>query len=205
MPLRSRGDAHAATQNLCQAVGGHGDAQGFGGVPFFRHDGPSPHLGERRPALLRPHYLRFHRCPETTTPLVALRQPGFANPQIFKTHIAGEVAVARTSLHFSVSIHRQQVPTVIIATLHVPAVRRELRSPHGPIVQINTAPHSLRLIQPARVSVSPNVTSRKRIGYVAACRGQQDQLVVDTITETLQNGHQLSSSANAGSFGQKPV
>ena len=47
-------------------------------------------------------------------------------PRSSKTHFAGEMAIARTSLHFSVTIHRQQVPTVIIRALHVLAVRAKL-------------------------------------------------------------------------------
>lgn len=192
MPLAGCGDANAAAQNLCQAVGGRGNAQRLGGASLFGRDGPSPHLGERRATFLRPHDLRFHRQPQTQAPLVAPRQPGFAHPQIVKTHIASKMAVARTPLHFSVSIHRQQVPTVIIASLHVPAIRVDLRSLHRPVRQIDTSPHDLRLAQPARVNLTADATSCKRFGDEATRRGQQDQGIANMIAKSLKKGHGFS-------------
>src|ERR1035437_381632 len=202
VPLGCRTDTHAAPQTPGQAVGRHGDAQCLGGATFFGHNGPSPHLGEGRAALFRPHDLRFHRRPQSRAPLVASRQPGFPHPQIVKPHIASEMAVARASLHCSVPTHHQQVPAIVIAALHMPAVRGELRSPHGPIRQINTAPHSLHFTKQARVSVAVVVAPRKRFGDEAACRGQQDQFTVTAVAKTLQKGHQLSSCSNVTLSGE---
>ena len=115
------------------------------------------------------------------------------------------MAVACASLHFSVSIHRQQVPAVIVGALHVPAVRGELRSQHRPIRQIDTAPDSLRFAQPARVSVAVVVTPRKRSGDEAARGGQQDQLIVIVIAKSVHKGHLLSLLRNVASFGAKTV
>jgi hypothetical protein len=67
----------------------------------------------------------------------------------------------------------------------MPAVRGELRCPHGPIRQINLAPHSLHFTQQARVAVAVIVAPRKRFGDEAACRGQQDQFTVTTVVKTL--------------------
>src|ERR1035441_5148972 len=113
------------------------------------------------------------------------------------------MAVACASLHVSVSIHRQQMPAVVISALHVPAVRGELRSQHRPIRQINTAPDSLRFAQPARVSVAVVVTPRKRSGDEAARGGQQDQLIVIVIAKSVHKGHLLSLLRNVASFGAK--
>src|ERR1017187_5327896 len=106
------------------------------------------------------------------------------------------MAVACASLHVSVSIHRQQMPAVVISALHVPAVRGELRSQHRPIRQINTAPDSLRFAQPAGVSVAVVRTPRKRSGDEAARWGHQDQLIVIVIVKSVQKGHPLSLLRN---------
>src|ERR1017187_5183516 len=104
------------------------------------------------------------------------------------------MAVAGAALHFSVSCHGQEVPTVVIALLHVPAIRSELRIPHGPIRQVDTAAHSLHLAQPPRVPVAVHVTSRERFWDEAARWSQQDQLVANTITESLRKGQTRFSS-----------
>jgi hypothetical protein len=103
--------------------------------------------------------------------------------------MAGEMPVARTSLHFSVSIHRQQVPAIMIGALHVPAVPRELRSLQRPIHKVNTASYLLRFAQPPRVSVWVYAPSPKRSRNDPACGSQQDQLIVDKIAQALQKGH----------------
>ncbi len=201
MPLGSRADANAAPQYLSQAEGSHGDSQCPGRAPSLGDDGPSPHLRERHPELFSFHYLRFHRSPQTRTPLDAPCQPGVADPEIVKGDIAGKMPVARTSSDFPVSIHRQQVPAIMIGTLHVPAVPLELRSLQRPVRKVNTASYLLRFVQPMRVPVSVYAPSRKRSGNDPARGSQQDQLIVDKIAKALQKGHRSLLVKGKASFG----
>jgi hypothetical protein len=186
VPLGSRADANAAPQYLSQAVGSHGDSQCPGRAPSLGDDGPTPHLGERHPESFSFPYLRFHRSPQTRTPLDAPCQPRVADPEIVKVDIARKMPVSGTSSDFPVSIHRQQVPALMIGALHVPTVPLELRSLQRPIRKVNTASYLLRFAQPMRVPVSIYAPSRKRSGNDPACGSQQDQLVVDKIAKSLQ-------------------
>jgi hypothetical protein len=84
------------------------------------------------------------------------------------------MAVACTTPDLSTTIHRQQMPAVIVVRLHVPTVGGELRGPQCPIGQIDTASYSLYFAQPTRMFVSVDATPRERFGDEGACGGQQD-------------------------------
>jgi hypothetical protein len=109
--------------------------------------------------------------------------------------------VARTSSDFPVSIHRQQVPAIMIGALHVPAVPLELRSLQRPVRKVNTASYLLRFVQPMRVLVLVYAPSRKRSGNDPARGSQQDQLIVDKIAKALQKGHRSLLVKGKASFG----
>ena len=191
MPLGGSADAYETSQTLRQSVVGNCNAQRLNRAALFRQKCPASHLRERPAVALCPGYFRFHCFAQAQTPLITPRQPGIAHTQIVKAHIAGQAAIARTSMHIPVSPHRQHVPAVIIAGLHEPAVRCELGGFHGSIRQIDTAPHLLRLAQPASVFAAIETKSRKRFGDNTAGWRQEDRFVF-VLAKTLTTGHRLS-------------